>query len=136
MFILWGASARRKKALIDTSRHVVIESPHPSPLSASSGFFGSRPFSRANAALVEAGRDPDRLVVARDLVIGARPSGLRAVSRPAGLGERGRGPERALHVLGPRGHVGRGRQAQRGQLLGHRVVAQLEGHALAADQHL
>ena len=58
MFILWGASARRKKALIDTSRHAVIESPHPSPLSASSGFFGSRPFSRANAALVEAGREP------------------------------------------------------------------------------
>jgi uracil-DNA glycosylase len=58
VFILWGSSARRKKALIDTGRHVVIESPHPSPLSASSGFFGSRPFSRANAALVEAGRDP------------------------------------------------------------------------------
>ena len=58
VFILWGASARRKKALIDTSRHAIIESPHPSPLSASSGFFGSRPFSRANAALVEAGRDP------------------------------------------------------------------------------
>lgn len=58
VFILWGASARKKKALIDTSRHVVIESPHPSPLSASSGFFGSRPFSRANAALVEAGREP------------------------------------------------------------------------------
>jgi len=58
VFILWGASARKKKALIDTSRHVIIESPHPSPLSASSGFFGSRPFSRANAALVEAGREP------------------------------------------------------------------------------
>jgi uracil-DNA glycosylase len=58
VFILWGASARKKKALIDTSRHTVIESPHPSPLSASSGFFGSRPFSRANAALAEAGRDP------------------------------------------------------------------------------
>jgi uracil-DNA glycosylase len=58
VFILWGASARRKKALIDTSRHIVIESPHPSPLSASSGFFGSKPFSRANAALVEAGREP------------------------------------------------------------------------------
>jgi uracil-DNA glycosylase len=58
VFILWGASARKKKALIDTSRHTVIESPHPSPLSASSGFFGSRPFSRANKALVEAGRDP------------------------------------------------------------------------------
>jgi uracil-DNA glycosylase len=58
VFILWGASARKKKALIDTGRHVIIESPHPSPLSASGGFFGSRPFSRANAALVEAGREP------------------------------------------------------------------------------
>jgi uracil-DNA glycosylase len=58
VFILWGGSARRKKALIDTSRHVIIESPHPSPLSAYGGFFGSRPFSRANAALVEAGREP------------------------------------------------------------------------------
>jgi uracil-DNA glycosylase len=58
VFVLWGASARRKRALVDTARHVVLESPHPSPLSASSGFFGSRPFSRANAALVEAGRDP------------------------------------------------------------------------------
>jgi len=58
VFILWGASARKKKAFVDRSRHVVIESPHPSPLSASSGFFGSRPFSRANEALAEAGRDP------------------------------------------------------------------------------
>lgn len=58
VFILWGASARRKKSLIDTSRHVVVESPHPSPLSASNGFFGSRPFSRTNAALAEARRDP------------------------------------------------------------------------------
>ncbi len=58
MFILWGASARKKKALIDCSRHVVIESPHPSPLSATKGFFGSKPFSRANRALEEAGRGP------------------------------------------------------------------------------
>jgi uracil-DNA glycosylase len=58
VFILWGASARKKKQLIDTTRHVVIESPHPSPLSAHSGFFGSRPFSRANEALVAAGRIP------------------------------------------------------------------------------
>ncbi len=58
VFILWGASARRKKPLIDTSRHVIIESAHPSPLSAHNGFFGSKPFSRANAALVSAGRDP------------------------------------------------------------------------------
>lgn len=58
VFILWGAYARRKRALIDTDRHVVIESAHPSPLSAHNGFFGSRPFSRANAALVAAGRPP------------------------------------------------------------------------------
>lgn len=58
VFILWGASARRKKALIDTTRHEIIESPHPSPHSADSGFFGSRPFSRANAKLIEAGREP------------------------------------------------------------------------------
>ncbi|HMS89680.1 MAG TPA: uracil-DNA glycosylase [Acidimicrobiales bacterium] len=58
VFILWGAHARKKRALVDRSRHVVIESAHPSPLSAHNGFFGSRPFSRANAALVAAGRDP------------------------------------------------------------------------------
>ena len=58
VFILWGNYARAKRTLIDTTRHHVIESPHPSPLSASRGFFGSRPFSRANAALVAAGREP------------------------------------------------------------------------------
>jgi uracil-DNA glycosylase len=58
VFILWGSSARQKKKLIDTGRHAVIESPHPSPLSAHRGFFGSRPFSRANEALVAAGREP------------------------------------------------------------------------------
>jgi uracil-DNA glycosylase len=58
VFILWGASSRRKKMLIDTSRHSVIESAHPSPLSARHGFFGSRPFSRANTALIEHGREP------------------------------------------------------------------------------
>ncbi|MFN8053149.1 MAG: uracil-DNA glycosylase [Acidimicrobiales bacterium] len=58
VFILWGAYARKKRSLIDTSRHVIIESAHPSPLSARNGFFGSRPFSRANEALVEAGLDP------------------------------------------------------------------------------
>lgn len=57
VFILWGASARKKRALIDTTRHVVIESAHPSPLSARNGFFGSRPFSRANEALVAARRE-------------------------------------------------------------------------------
>lgn len=58
VFVLWGASARRKRSLVDLSRHVVIESAHPSPLSAHNGFFGSRPFSRANEALVAAGREP------------------------------------------------------------------------------
>jgi len=58
VFILWGASARKKKPLIDMARHAVIESPHPSPLSAHRGFFGSAPFSRANEALVAAGRSP------------------------------------------------------------------------------
>lgn len=58
VFILWGAYARKKKALIDTARHTVIESAHPSPLSARNGFFGSRPFSRANDALAAGGRDP------------------------------------------------------------------------------
>ena len=56
VFILWGADARRKAPLIDASRHLVIESAHPSPLSARTGFFGSRPFSRANAFLEANGR--------------------------------------------------------------------------------
>jgi len=58
VFILWGASARKKRSIIHRHRHAVIESPHPSPLSAHKGFFGTKPFSRANAALVDAGRAP------------------------------------------------------------------------------
>ena len=58
VFILWGAASRRKKQLIDTTRHAVIESAHPSPLSAHNGFFGSQPFSRANEALIGFGRTP------------------------------------------------------------------------------
>ena len=58
VFILWGAYAQRKGAFIDRSRHCVIESPHPSPLSASRGFFGSRPFSRANDYLSSIGKSP------------------------------------------------------------------------------
>jgi uracil-DNA glycosylase len=58
VFVLWGANARRKKLLIDTARHTIIESAHPSPLSAHNGFFGSRPFSRINAALQAAGVEP------------------------------------------------------------------------------
>lgn len=55
VFILWGSHAQAKLPLIDTSRHHVISSPHPSPLSASRGFFGSRPFSRTNAFLRSGG---------------------------------------------------------------------------------
>jgi len=57
-FVLWGAAARKKKSLIDQNRHFIVESPHPSPLSAHRGFFGSRPFSRINDALIAAGREP------------------------------------------------------------------------------
>ena len=58
VFILWGGFAQKKKALITNQRHLVIESPHPSPLSAYRGFFGSKPFSKANAYLEGAGRKP------------------------------------------------------------------------------
>ncbi|MBR6398607.1 MAG: uracil-DNA glycosylase [Lachnospiraceae bacterium] len=58
VFILWGTPARRKKALIYNPKHLIIESPHPSPLSASSGFFGSRPFSKTNDYLVRCGLTP------------------------------------------------------------------------------
>lgn len=51
VFLLWGAPAQAKRPLIDESRHLVIASAHPSPLSARRGFFGSKPFSRANAWL-------------------------------------------------------------------------------------
>ena len=56
VFILWGEDAKRKKKLIDLSRHAVLESAHPSPLSAYRGFLDSRPFSAANKLLEEAGR--------------------------------------------------------------------------------
>jgi len=54
VFVLWGAHARKKRALIDSARHAIVESAHPSPLSAHNGFFGSRPFSKINAALRDA----------------------------------------------------------------------------------
>jgi uracil-DNA glycosylase len=56
VFILWGNYARGKKPLIDDSKHFVIESPHPSPFSAHNGFFGSKPFSKANEYLTSHGR--------------------------------------------------------------------------------
>ncbi|MCM1520409.1 MAG: uracil-DNA glycosylase [Lachnoclostridium sp.] len=60
VFILWGAYAIRKGEFIDRNRHLVITSAHPSPLSASRGFFGSRPFSRANEYLAQHSIDPIR----------------------------------------------------------------------------
>ncbi len=56
VFVLWGAFARKKRALIDTGRHTIVESAHPSPLSAHAGFFGSRPFSTINNALQAGGK--------------------------------------------------------------------------------
>ena len=58
VFILWGSYAGAKSILIDSSRHHIITSPHPSPFSAHRGFLGSRPFSRTNAYLVEKGIEP------------------------------------------------------------------------------
>lgn len=57
-FILWGAFARRKRSFITNPKHLIIESPHPSPLSAGRGFFGSHPFSRVNAFLQAQGETP------------------------------------------------------------------------------
>jgi uracil-DNA glycosylase len=58
VFVLWGACARKKASLIERPEHVVLTGPHPSPLSARRGFFGSRPFSKINAALAEVGEKP------------------------------------------------------------------------------
>ncbi len=58
VFILWGSYAQKKGMVIDRTKHFVIESPHPSPLSAHRGFLGSRPFSRTNAYLVQHGLSP------------------------------------------------------------------------------
>jgi uracil-DNA glycosylase len=56
VFVLWGGHAQKKKPLIAGDAHAIVESAHPSPLSAKNGFFGSRPFSKINAALREAGK--------------------------------------------------------------------------------
>ncbi|MDN5708849.1 MAG: uracil-DNA glycosylase [Planococcus sp. (in: firmicutes)] len=58
IFILWGKPAQTKKRLIDTERHDIIEAPHPSPLSAHRGFFGSKPFSKVNKLLQSRGEEP------------------------------------------------------------------------------
>lgn len=58
VFILWGAYAQKKGSFIDRNKHLVLNAPHPSPLSASRGFFGSRPFSKANEWLISKGKHP------------------------------------------------------------------------------
>lgn len=58
VFILWGKLAQNKGTYIDETRHLVIKSPHPSPLSAHRGFFGSKPFSRTNKYLMDHGKEP------------------------------------------------------------------------------
>ncbi len=58
VFLLWGRDARNKKALIDTSKHLVLEAPHPSPLSAYSGFFGCKHFSKCNEYLTKNNEKP------------------------------------------------------------------------------
>lgn len=58
VFILWGAFARAKKVLITNKKHLIIESPHPSPFSAHHGFFGSKPFSKTNDFLIKNNIEP------------------------------------------------------------------------------
>jgi len=58
VFVLWGAYAQKKGRFIDTSRHMVINDPHPSPLSAYRGFWGSKPFSKTNSYLLAKGKEP------------------------------------------------------------------------------
>ncbi|HCM85581.1 MULTISPECIES: uracil-DNA glycosylase [Enterococcus] len=58
VFILWGKPAQEKIKMIDTSKHAIIKSVHPSPLSAHRGFFGSKPFSKTNQLLMEWGESP------------------------------------------------------------------------------
>lgn len=58
VFILWGAYAQKKEVLVDSTKHLVIKSPHPSPFSAHNGFFGSKPFSKTNSYLKDKGLTP------------------------------------------------------------------------------
>lgn len=58
VFLLWGKFAQQKEALIDTGRHFVLKAAHPSPFSATAGFFGSRPFSQTNKLLQQQGKQP------------------------------------------------------------------------------
>ena len=58
IFVLWGGNARKKKAFIDSSKHYILEAPHPSPLSAHRGFFGCKHFSKINDILIKLGKEP------------------------------------------------------------------------------
>ena len=58
VFILWGRPAQAKEKLIDASKHLILKAPHPSPLSAYRGFFGSKPFSQANSYLQSHNKEP------------------------------------------------------------------------------
>ena len=58
VFVLWGAYARKKKSLVTNPKHLIIESAHPSPLSVYRGFWGSKPFSKANTFLIETEQEP------------------------------------------------------------------------------
>ncbi|MCC0781543.1 uracil-DNA glycosylase [Clostridioides sp. ES-S-0108-01] len=58
IFVLWGSNARKKVELIDTSKHYILEAPHPSPLSANKGFFGCKHFSKINKILEKLGKEP------------------------------------------------------------------------------
>ncbi len=58
VFILWGRPAQQKEAMLNNPRHLILKAPHPSPLSAYRGFFGSRPFSRTNEFLISHGQEP------------------------------------------------------------------------------
>lgn len=58
VFLLWGRPAQNKKVMLTNPRHLILEAPHPSPLSAYRGFFGCKHFSRTNAYLKENGLEP------------------------------------------------------------------------------
>lgn len=69
VFFLWGSYAQKKGAMIDRDRHLVLQSPHPSPLSANRGFFGSAPFSRADAYLEEKGLGAVKWQLPREFIL-------------------------------------------------------------------
>ena len=58
VFILWGSPAQKKKAMLNNPKHLILEAPHPSPLSAYRGFFGSKPFSKTNEFLIQNQLEP------------------------------------------------------------------------------